>query len=304
MFLDSLKNIIKFSFQNFWRDRSLGIGVIFVMVIAIVIITAIFSMAGLSKFLIDKVENKVDISVYFNENVEEEKILEIKKNLESFSDHIKSIKYISREQAKEDFIEKHKDNPYYLDALKQVGYNPFLASLDIVSDTPDFYRQISDFLTQGPTKDLINKVSYYENEKVINAISKINNKVKIFGISLSLFLALLLALIVFNTIKLSIIVSKEEISTMKVVGASNWFIRGPFIVQSLIYTVIAIIISDALIFSVLIFFNPRLSDWFSGFNFLSYLWSNFLLVSLIQFLFIAVVGAFSTYLAMCKYLKI
>ncbi|MBZ9572968.1 permease-like cell division protein FtsX [Patescibacteria group bacterium] len=300
----SLKRVLKFGWQGFLRNKGLSSQVIFIMTIAVLVITSLFIFKELSNFLIAEAQKKVDVSVYFKKDTSEESILEVKEGLYKFSAEIEDVQYTSREKAQEIFLQKHKDDPLYLEALEEVGENPFLASLNIRAKDPTFYAQISNFLTQGIFKNLIEKVSYYENKKIIDRLFALTSNIKTAGILLSLILGILVVLITFNTVKLTIFTSKDEIATMRLVGASNWFIRGPFLVQSFLYGIFAVLIADLIFFGGLSFLNSGLENWILGFNFLNYFQENFLFLILIQIGFAFALGTFSSLLAVRKYLKV
>jgi len=303
-FITNLKRIIFFGWQSLSRNKGLSFGVIFIMSVAVLLITSLFLFQGFSEFLISEAQKKVDISVYFKKNITPEKIFAVESDLRQTFPKVENIEYISQEKALEIFKEKHKDDTLYLDALKEVGDNPFLASLNIKTNDPNIYSQISNFLGRGPTEDLIEKVSYYQNKKVIDKLFSFTNNMKKGGIVLSVILALLIALITFNTVKLTIGSFKEEISTMRLVGASNWFIRGPFLIQGLLYGIISVLIVDIVLFSVLYFLNPKLGNWFLDFNLLNYFKTNFFLLVSVQFIFSVILGVFSSFIAVHRYLKI
>lgn len=300
----SLKRVLKFAWQGFLRNRILGFEVMFIMAIAVFLITSLFLFQGLSNFLIKEVEGKVDVSVYFKENVLEEEILNVERDLYKFSNEIESVEYVSREKALENFIEKHKHEPIYLEALEEIGYNPFLPSLNIKARDPSYYGPISNYLSQDSLQSVIERVSFFQNKKVIDKLSSVTNNVRIVVISLSLILGLLAVLITFNTIKLTIFTSKEEISTMQLVGASNWFIRGPFVIQAIFYGIASILAVNLLFLIVFAFFGHRLETFFLGFNLLNYFQINFLSLLLIQIAFAGILAIFSTLLALHKYLKV
>lgn len=299
----SLKRILKFAWQGFSRNKVLGFEVMFIMAIAVFLITSLFLFQGISNFLIKEVQSKVDVSVYFKENVLEEEILNVERDLYKFSNEIESVKYISREKALQNFIEKHKQEPIYLEALEQIGYNPFLPSLNIKARDPSYYAPISNYLSQDSLQGVIERVSYFQNKKVIDKLSSITANVKTVVISLSLILGLLAVLITFNTIKLTIFTSKEEISTMQLVGASNWFIKGPFVIQGIFYGIASILAVNLLFLITFAFFSYRLETFFLGFNLLNYFQTNFLSLFLIQIAFAGILAIFSTLLALHKYLK-
>jgi len=300
----SLKRIFKFGWQGFLRHKGLSSQVIFIMTIAVLVIISLFLFQGLSEFLIAEAQKKVDISVYFKKDTSEDSILEVKQGLYKFSTAIEDIRYVSRAQAQEIFLQKHQDDSLYLEALEEIGENPFLASLNIRTKDPTFYAQISNYLVEGPFKNLVEKVSYYQNRKVIIRLFSIINNVKTAGIVLSLILGILVILITFNTVKLTIFSSRDEIATMRLVGASNWFIRGPFLVQSVIYAILAVGIASLIFFTGLSFLNSKLQTWLLDFNFLSFFQENFLSLLLIQFVFAFGLGVASFLLAVRKYLKV
>ena len=268
------------------------------MAIAVFLITSLFLFQGISDFLIKEVQNKVDVSVYFKETVREEEILSVERDLYKFSNEIESVEYISRDKALENFIEKHKEEPIYLEALEEIGYNPFLPSLNIKARDPNYYAPISNYLNQDSLQGVIERVSFFQNKKIIDKLSSITANVKTVVISLSLILGLLAVLITFNTIKLTIFTSKEEISTMQLVGASNWFIRGPFVIQGIFYGIVSVLAVNLLFLIIFAFFSYKLETFFLGFNLLNYFQMNFLPLLLIQIAFAGILAIFSTLLAL------
>lgn len=300
----NLKRIIKFGWQSFSRNKGLSFAVLFVMTVSILTVTFLFFFNELSSFLISKAQEKVDISVYFKRDIEEGEILEVERGLYEFSDKIKSVDYVSKERALDIFKERHKDEPAYLGALEEVGDNPLLASLNIKAQNPTFYAQISSFLIEGQFANLIERVSYYQNEKVIDKLFSLSSNIKTGGIVLSIIFGILVVLITFNTVKLTILALREEIATMKLVGASNWFIRGPFLIQGFLYGIFSVLICDVLFLLMFSFLSSRMENWFFGFSFLNYLGENILMVILLQIVFALVLGIFSTFLAVRKYLKV
>jgi len=300
----SLKRIVKFGFQGIWRNKGLSLQVIFIMIVAVFVLTSLFVFNELSNFLIARAQEKVNISVYFKKDVGEEEILEVKEGLSKFSNGIESVSYVSKAQAKETFIERHKNDPLYLSALEEIGDNPFLASLNIRAKDPTFYAQISSFLTAEPFGGLVEKVSYYQSEEVIKKLFALTSNIKQGGIFLSAFLVVLVFLITFNTVKLTIFSFKEEIATMKLVGASNHFIRGPFLIQGFFYGIVSILIVDIFFFAILSIMNPDLQTWLFNFNLLEYFKENFSMILIWQIVFAFFLGVVSSFFAVRKYLKV
>lgn len=300
----SLKRILKFAVTDFYRNRGASFAAIFVLVMTISLVTGLFLFQGISKFLISQVQDKIDISAYFKEDTTEEDVLGVKAELSKFSSEVKEIQYISKEEALQRFTKKHKDNPDFMKALEEVGGNPFLASLNIKTRLPSQYEKISNFLETGQFRSLIEKVDYYQKRPIIEKVFSVTSAVNNFGIGLSIVLVLIAVLVVFNTTKLAIYNSKEEISTMRLVGASNWFIRGPFITQGAICGFFACLICILIFGSFTFFLSPKLEVLLPGFNLSSYFISNFWTIILIQVIFGMGLGIISSFIVVKKYLKV
>ena len=298
-----LKRIFCLGWKAFQRQGSLTFATIFVIIIAIFLLTNLFLFRGIIKSLVLDLQEKADISVYFREDVSEEEILETKKQLSNFSE-IKSIEYVSKEKALEKFVERHKDNEEYLDALEELGENPFWASLNIRAFESSQYKAIADFLDSGPFKNLIKEIDYSKKEEIINRLFSITSNINTISVLATIILIVLAVLVTFNTIKLTIFTLKEEIQVSRFVGASNFFIQAPFLVQGALCGILAALISF-LIFSLgLNFFGPRFKALFLDFDILAYFHNNISVILLIQFIGGIVLGVFSSIIAVRKYLKV
>ncbi len=302
--ITNLKRIVRFGWQSALRNKGLSLQVVFIMSFAVLVFTSLFIFRDLGNFLIAEAEKRVDVSVYFKKEALEEDILVVKKELSDFSEEVEEVSYVSKEEAREIFLEKHKDDPLYLNALEEVGDNPFLPSLNIKSKNPLFYAQVSEFLTEGPYKNLVEKVSYFQNKAVIDKLFALVSNIKKAGIIFGLLLIVLVFLITFNTVKLTIFALREEIATMRLVGASNWFIRGPFLIQGVLYGIASIFVIDVLFFLFFEFFSSGLQMWFFNFDFLNHFQQNFLLLFVCQIVFAVLVGLLSSFWAVKKYLKV
>jgi len=289
---------------NLKRQGELTFATCFVMTITISLVTGLFLFQGLGGFLISEVEKKVDISVYFNEDVSEKEILMVKSELSKFSSEVRDVEYVSREEALLNFTEEHKDDPDYMRSLSALGENPFLASLNIKSWQASQYSALAGFLETGPFKEIIHHNDYPKRRVIIERLFSITSVVNKIGIGACLVLALLAVSVALNTIKLAIYSSREEISIMRLVGAANWFIRGPFIIQGTLCAVLAILIS-LLLFSVSLYFlNPSFQDLFLNFDILGYFKANILTILSIQLIVAVVLGVFPSFFATKKYLKV
>jgi len=302
----SIKRIFKSGWQSFSRDGDIAAANIFIMTVTILLATSLFLFKDIGQILISAIREKADISVYFKTAAQEEDILNIQEELSKIPE-VKDVEYVSKEKALEDFIQRHKDNQVLMGSLEEVGGNPFLAALNVRAFEASQYQAVVNFLdaTLTPTEqNLIEKVDYYQRKPVIERIFALTSGAEKVGISLSIVLAIVAILVAFNTIRLAILNQAEEIKIQRLVGASNWFIRGPFLVQGAISGIISTLIS-LLIFALICWFlGPKIEFLFSGLNVWKFFTGNFFNIILIQLSTGILLGAISSSIAIRKYLKV
>lgn len=300
--LDSIRRIIRSGWINFQRQSSLSAATVFVLVLTIFLISSLYIARFVTQSLIEAVERKVDISVYFKQDVPEDNILKAKNEIARLSE-VKDVEYISKEQALQEFIKTNKDNIKIIDGLDIIGTNPLLPALNIRAQKASQYQAISKFLEDDSIKGLIDHANFPQKKLVIKRLFSLASIVDKVGISLSAVLAIFAVLVAFNTIRIAIYSSKEEISIMKLVGASNWFVRGPFIVQGIISGILSALIALLFFFGVCYFLGPKLEVLASGINIYNYFSENLVVIFLLQLIVGVGVGVFSSAVAVRKYLK-
>ena len=300
--IEAIKRVFKWGLKNFWRNGWLSTATISIMVLTLLVITVLLMVNVIANATLENLEDKIDISVYFKLETPEAEILDAKVQLEKLAE-VESIEYTSQNDALIAFKEKHKDNPVLLQSLDELENNPLEASLNIKANETSQYASINQFLESVHYKSIIDKVNYLQNKGVIEKLGKIIVDVKTFGLILSFGMALIVFLVTFNSIRLAIYSSREEINVMKLVGASNWFIRGPFIIEGLMYGLISTIVTMILLYPVFYFVSPKLSSFLPIENIFSYFKSNAAILTLLLLAISSVLGVFSSFFAVRKYLK-
>ena len=297
-----IKKIAKFGWQTFSRNLGPSLATIFIIFITLALITSLFLLREVSQFLIATLKEKTDISIYLKTESKEEEILGFKDEILKIPE-VKNVEYVSREVAYEEFVQRHKDNPLLMESLVEVG-NPFLASLNIIAGDTINYEKLVNFLENSSFQNLIEKVDYHQRKPIIEMIFSITSNINRIGIVISLILAVISILVAFNTIRLAIYAQKEEIKIQRLVGASNWFIRGPFIIQGAISGIFAALIVILIFLPLLNFLSPKLETLMPDLNIFSYFISNFWTLLLIQLATGILLGVVSSILAIRKYLEI
>lgn len=301
--LITLFRIIKYGFLGFWRNGWLSTATLSVIILALLVFEGLMIFNILTKTALSSIQEKIDISIYLKRETPEDNILQIKKSLETLTE-IKKIEYISSDKALEIFKERHKDDPAITQSLEELKENPLLASLNIKAYNPKEYAVIADYLEEANFKVWFEKVTYAQNALVIDRLSRIINTAEKSGLTLIVFLALVAVLITFNTIRLAIYSSREEIGIMRLVGASNHFIRGPYVVEGIIYGLLAAILSVIIALPIIYFISPYIEIFIPEMNLWNYFTGHIITILGYQLIFGVGLGIISSIIAVRKYLKI
>jgi len=300
--LINISRVIKYGFLNFVRNGWLSFAAITVMLLTLLVFGGLVLFNVITKATINSLQNKIDISIYFKNNVSEDAILSLKSSLEKLEE-IKSVEYISQEKALEEFKAKHKDEPVISQALQEFSDNPLLASLNIKAKDPHQYAMIADYLNNASISNLVEKISYTQNQIVIDRLTAIVDAVERVGVGLNIFLALVAALVIFTTIRLAIYSNSEQIAIMRLVGGSNWFIRGPYIIEGILYGLIGGILSFLIWIPLVKFSYPYVLSFISEINLWEYFQTHFILFLGYQLMLGIFLGIVSSIIAIRRYLK-
>lgn len=302
------KRTILAGLRGFYRNRTVSLSSIFILTITLSIITSFYLFRAVFDYTLEQVKEKVDVRVYLTADATEQQASEVKAKILGLTD-VKSVVYTSREQALLDFKKKHEGDQLTLQALDELGTNPFGASLSIVAKDTSRYDAIASQLNEnsgllGDERGVIDKINYYQIKDSIDKLNSIIGWTNTVGFWLSIVFILMSCMIVYNTIRLAIFVYRDEIAVMKLVGASNMFIRGPFIVESLLYSVVATIITVAMFFPGTIWVTKKTVFFFEGLNINAFYTQHLVELTAMLLLFSALLTVISSFLAVRKYLKV
>lgn len=318
MIFTHFKRITKTGFINFWRNGFLSFSAIVVLTLSLSVFGALIFGSAFGRALLAEVKNKVDINVYFVLDSQESDILSLKKTVENLPE-VDKVEYVSRDQALASFKDKWKDNTLILQGLDEIGDNPFPAVLNIKAKEPSEYAGIAHFLDSKVTNtkagsNIVEKVNYNQNKLIIDRLGRIIPAAEKAGSIIAILFVLVAIIITFNTIRLIIFTSKDEISVMKLVGASNLYIRGPFVVSGIMYGVFSGIFT-LLVLGGFAYYSDVLILKFAGvqgaqdFSLLINVFSSYFIQNFGQIFAIImgsgiILGAISSYLSVKRYLRV
>jgi len=303
--ITSFLRIIRFGAQHFWRNIWLSIITMSMLMLTLLTVNVLLLLHQVTSAAIESVEDKIDISVYFQSGVSQEKIQNASAYLRGL-EQVRDVEIITSTEALEQFKTRHSRDPAILSSLEEIGVNPFGFTLVIKARETDDFSFILEALNHPQFSEDIREKDFSDYTQMIEGIRSVTDRIQWFGITLSVLFLFVAILIIFNTVRLNVYLYREEIGIMKLVGASNGFVRGPFFIDIFYQAMIAISLTFLITFSFLRFAEPYLDVYFLGVHtgLWEYFFENRFLLFGIEFLAILVISFLATSFAMRKYLRI
>lgn len=304
MFLLSFARVIKFSFQDIGRNIWLSIVTMSILILALFSINMLLTVNVISQAAIGAVKEKIDVNIYIKPDTEESKIMALKAQISGLS-QVKDVRYISKQEALESFKDKHQNDPEIMESLKEIGKNPLTPSLVIKPKDVDQYQELIANLN-GIENDIIESRNFDDHKLMIDKINGITDRVSEAGMVISLTFVIITLLLVYNSIRVAIYTHRREIKIMRLVGASNWFIRAPYLFSSVIYTVIGVSAIVVIYYFFLNLLQPYIETFFIDYdiNLAAHFRNNFINIFGLQFLVGIVVNMGASLIAVSKYSKV
>lgn len=307
MFWITIKRVLKSGWINFKRNGLISSASVLVTTITLSVITALFLFNASLSSMIVSIQDKVDIAVYFTVDAPEERILALKDTLTKVPE-VQSVVYTSADEEVLAFRDRHADDYLTLQALDELGDNPFGGSIRIKAKDSSQYESIANLL-EGDSQvardnsQIIERINFAQNKLVIERLNFLIDGSRTGGLAVTLILSIISIIIMYTTVRLTIYMSREEIGVMKLVGASSGYVRGPFIVEGMLYGLFAWIIS-ALLFLPITYFITRQIGALMEMNLYQYYVSHLFPNSLLVLAIGLVLGALSSYFAARKHLNV
>lgn len=301
-----ISRIVHYGFKNFWRNGLLSTATVAIVSLCLVVFGGLIFANAMSHSFVSFLQGKIDVTAWFRVDTPEDEILSVKQSLEALPE-VQNVEYVSADRTKSDFLARHPEEQYS-QSLEELNANPFEASLNVKAKDPNQYKAIADYLNTDSLAKYISSVSYNKNQDVIDNLVGVIGGVNRAGLVLTIVLSFIAGLVVFNTIRLVIYSNRDEIAIMRAVGASNAFVRGPYVIEGIITGVIAAVLS-LLVILALILLAPLFyhSQYFTnavpGFSAKGYFGSHILSLLFYQVLFGVGLASISSFIAVRRYLR-
>lgn len=307
----TIKRVLRAGFLDFWRNGFVSLASILVMTVTLFVVGVTLFAGVMLQTTINSLRDKADVTVYFTTSAPEEQVLQLQETLKALP-QVQSVTYLSAEDALAAFRERHKNDQLTLQALQELGDNPLGAELDIKAKDIAQYDAIAQFLQQqqqnggGGKPSIIDKINYFDEQHryALDRLQEITDSAGRIGLVLILILVIATIAISFNTLRLAIYTSREEIQVMRLVGAGQFYIRAPFMVEGVLCGLIAGVAALLLMYPITYWLGQATQNYFGGVNVFTYFLSHFLLFFVIIIGTGVLLGAVASYLAVRRYLRI
>jgi len=241
-----IKRILKTAFIDFVRNGWLSLTATLIMTLAVLTVGVFLLLFLSTNKIVAELKDKVDIVVNFKDSASEQIIQQLKTDLLS-REQIKSVKYISKEDALEEF-KSRRSVKVEVRQLVTPEDNPLPRGLQIQSVDFKEFDYVSNLIKSSAYASYIDSSSYDDNKQLIESIDNSTKFVQRLGLGLSLFFIIVATLVVFNTVRLAVIFRSKEIEVMRLVGASEVFVKYPFLIEGSMYAILSVVVSTAVVF--------------------------------------------------------
>lgn len=305
--LVSLKRVFVAGLHSFIRNAWLSVAATVVMTITLFCVLLTFFASYTLNNTVETFTEKIDVSIFFKSEATKEQIDDLSSDLRANQSlQVREITYISKEDARKSFEKENEGDIKTLQAIAQTK-DAFPASIRVKTVDPSNLEQVVEEARQARYASIVEKDSYKDDAKrtAVERLGNIAQFLRTAGLVASIVFGIISILVIFNTIRMTIFNRKDEIEIMQLIGASKWYIRGPFLVEASVYGIIAAVFSSALFYGMVIAQAPKLGSYVEE---ISPTVNQFrewtLLVVLISIAAGIFIGAFSSYLAIRKHLRL
>lgn len=309
MFKTKLRRVFKSGLTSFLRNPVISLASILTMAVTLFLVASLLISGALLDASLAEVRDKVDVNVYFKTTAPEDDIFSIRDSLELLPE-VARVEYVSREEALAKFKERHANNSLIIQSLEEIGDNPLGASLNIKAKEPSHYESIAKFLEgetalgAGDADGIIEKVNFQQNKLVIDRMASLIDSTETLGLAMMILFSALAIIVTFNTIRLAIFTARDEISVMRLVGATNNYVRGPFMVTGIVYGTLAAVFVTALLYPITASLGDATGNFFGSLNVFDYYVNNFFQILGVLLISGIGLGAVSSFLAVRKHLSV
>lgn len=295
--------IFKFSLLDLVRNASLATMTVIVLSLLLISVNTLLGIRVLTAVAVQSVKEKIDLSIYLKPDTPGDTISKLTADIKALP-VVKSVTQISADEALENFKNQYQDRPEIIAALNEVGANPLGPALVVKTDDPTQYSQVITILNKEEYASLIEDKTFADTAVAIDTLHRVTGSIEKALWGVTAVFGFIAIIIIFTTIRVAIYTERIEIAVKKLVGASNWFIRGPYLIEGVILSTISVALALAAIYAAAQAIDPHFSPLLDQSSILTnYLKINILSLAGFEYLAALVLTIGTSAIAMRKYLK-
>lgn len=305
--LNTFRRVLSMGAKNLFRNSWLTIAAIAVMIVSLVIIQLAIVLNVASSNAIAQIAKNLKASIYLNDNVSDSDRERLRQALIS-NKNVDFVEYVSPEKAQKDLASSFKNNEEILQAYALVGGGVLPASYKVSVKDLSKISEVQDVAEKDDLKSIVSSVSLGQTDakKTIDRAAGAQKSITLGSIVAAGTLAIISIMIIFNTIRMAIFTRQEEIRIMKLIGATPNYIRGPFIVESALYGVIAGILANTIVYTMVVSIGAKVAEQAEFAPTYQFFTRTSIMVAMLlgSVLVGILIGVFSSLLAMERHLKL
>lgn len=297
--------VVRFAFQNFWRNAWLSFVTVSILTLTLLSVNFFIVTNVLLEHALAAVEKKINVTVHFQQTAQEAEVRAFVTTLADLP-QVASAETRTREQALEKFRAEYQNDPHIQESLKELEQNPLPASVIIRAKDIAGYDAILTQINDPKHESLIERRTFEDRTKFIERMKDFKENMQKIGMGITIFFAIIAALIVLNTIRMTIFTRRREVGIMKLVGATNRFIRAPLFLEAVLYSLFSVILTILVVFPLVSTLQPYVNRLTEGspFDLIAYFSDNFIRIFGFQLLAIMALNIIASWIAIGRYLKV
>ncbi len=290
---------IEEAFGSFRHNWVMSFAAILVVLVSILLVGGFLMIGHVVDQIASDIEEKVEIDVYLKDNAPKEDLYSLERKVKAIRD-VEKVEFISKKEALEIFKKRNKNNK---DLITNIPGNPLPASYRVFPKDPQKIESIATKINEFSEKETaIEEIKY--GREFVRKIFAVTKWLRLIMFVLIIFLIFASLALISNTIRLAIYARRKEISIMRLVGASNWFIRWPFLIEGVLQGLIGALLALGVLASVKYILQGKLEDqlsWLmSALRISPVFYQNLMLMLLVAGV---TIGAAGSIIALRRYLK-
>jgi cell division transport system permease protein len=295
MKIRTMNYFIKEAVKSFRRNGFMSFASVATVSLSLFILGLFLIVVANLNYFASNLENQVEISIYLKDGLTTPQVMSVGARLKALPD-VKGVKFITKDQAMDRLKKRMEDQPGILASLD--GKNPLPSSFEVTFTTPQAVKKTAALVIQYPEVE-----SSHFGQDIIEQLFQITQVIRFGGAALIVFLAFSTLFIISNTIRLTVFARRKEIGIMKYVGATNWFIRWPFLLEGLMLGFVGAVIASGCVWQFYRFISGEVHRTLA---FLPIIGMYPFIYQLMGILVIAgmVIGAIGSTISLKRYMKV